>query len=404
MSNNRKVLTDNLMLRKQNKALGSLVDTLFGGIGGGAYLLNLREDLTPELGAELDALTNKIVNLGDAEDLKDAVNLDTLMNETGLGLHYFLQGSNILSQTLIESESSDTETIDASPDTMTNLFYKSTVVDTPAPFDIPANTIMVFHTSMNVDAVAGHKTFTAKFQMGYVDADGTSNFVQIGADSDDTATLTASKTEYVLHLHIASETIVPSGKRLWVKVIATVVNDTSPNYPDLTIYRDSEDHHVNWSVSGSILNNYILQAENIIDLDITPSNGFAEGSLFGKMYFAINTDTNANVDCSGVVKKAGNYDVYMMYQNKGNSGQIDGSISFVQKVHDAALAAFDGTNTKNLTNTASGDLVIEKIKDSWVISSDESYIGIRWAKTDSHGGGDFHYIYKVFMVPEDTWA
>ena len=227
---------------QDSRALGSLIDNL-------PFVVN------PMI-AELDAGGYKITNLGDATDLKDAVNLNILLENTGLGLHYFLQGSNILSQTAIDAEGNDQETVTTDPDTMSTIYYKSTVADTPAPFSLAENTIVAIHTSMKVNSTTGKKTIKVKLQFGYVDSDGTSNFVQIGADSDFTDTLTTAQTPYKLHFHVTSETSVPSGKRLWIKVITTVVNDGPVNYPDLWVYNDAPAHHIEWTVEGSILNNY----------------------------------------------------------------------------------------------------------------------------------------------------
>ncbi len=55
---------------------------------------NVVEDTTPQLGGELDALNNKIVNLADADHPTDAANLRTVLHHAGVTRFFYL-GSNI---------------------------------------------------------------------------------------------------------------------------------------------------------------------------------------------------------------------------------------------------------------------------------------------------------------------
>ncbi|KKK65160.1 hypothetical protein LCGC14_2976950, partial [marine sediment metagenome] len=97
---------------------------------------------------------------------------------------------------------------------------------------------------------------TLIFQLGYVDSDGTSNFVQIGSNSDATAVLTINQTSYSSHIHVVNDTAVPAGKRLWLKVIADSTGGAG-SFPEIRFYYDDPGHHVSFGVSGDILGNFV---------------------------------------------------------------------------------------------------------------------------------------------------
>ena len=225
-------------------------------LGGG--ISSIFEDTSPTLGGELDADSNKIVNLANPTASTDAVNLHTLLENVELNLHYWF-GSGTLDLLLTDSEDALLETPDADPKTLTTILFKSSVADTPAPFLIKAGTIISVHFAADVTTTSGKHDEQLKFQLFYVDADGTSNASQIGADSDLTAVLTATKTLYANHIHVSSDTTVPSGKRLWLKVIADATLGGS-SYPEINFYFDAVDHHMNFGIGGEVLDNFVLKS------------------------------------------------------------------------------------------------------------------------------------------------
>ncbi len=237
---------------------GDATKVIFLGGGGGGGIASVSEDLTPTLGGELDADSNKIVNLANPTASTDAVNLHTLLENVELNLHYWF-GSGTLDILLTDSEDVLIETPDADPKTLTTITFKSLVADTPAPFLIKAGAIISIHYAADVTVVGGRHDEQLKFQLGYVDADGTSNFSQIGADSDLNAVLTATKTLYANHIHVSSDTTVPSGKRLWLKVIADATLGGS-GYPEIGFYFDSVEHHLSFGIGGEVLDNFVLKS------------------------------------------------------------------------------------------------------------------------------------------------
>ncbi len=196
---------------------------------------------------------NPIVS--DAINLDDAVNLRILLNTFGVVLNFWIS-NQILTTTLTDSELSLQETPSTDPETLSTITFKSTVLDTPTPFEMEAGDIVEIHFSADVTSISGKHDETLIFQLGYVDADGTSNFVQIGTNSDATTVLTDVKTVYESHIHVAVDTAVPAGKRLWLKVIADVT-DTGGSYPEINFYYDDLAHHISFGVSGDILGNFL---------------------------------------------------------------------------------------------------------------------------------------------------
>ena len=196
---------------------------------------------------------NPIVS--DAINLDDVINLRTLLNTFG-GILKFWISNQTLTTTLTDSETSLQETPSSDPETLTTITFKSTVLDTPTPFEMEAGDIIEIHFSADVTSISGKHDETLIFQLGYVDADGTSNFVQIGSNSDPTAVLTDVQTTYESHIHVSVDTAVPAGKRLWLKVIADVT-DTSGSYPEINFYYDDPAHHISFGVSGDIFGNFV---------------------------------------------------------------------------------------------------------------------------------------------------
>ena len=223
-------------------------------------------DNTPDEGT-FDALTvtvsadmggNRVQNVADPTDLADAVNLGTLLDEIGVSLNYWIS-NQILTTTLTDSEEVLLETPSSDPETLTTITFKSTVEDTPTPFTIKEGAILEVHYAADVTSTAGKHLEQLKFQLGYVDADGTSNFTQIGIDSDLSSVLTSIKTEFEAHIHVAADTTVPTGKRLWLKVIADATL-SGGSYPEINFYFDTPEYHLTFGVAGSILGNFVQKA------------------------------------------------------------------------------------------------------------------------------------------------
>ena len=207
--------------------------------------------------AAMDMSASLINDLADAVNPTDAVNLRTLINNIGLIYNSYMQGSNLLSTTLVESEDYDAETLNATPvDTLSNLWFKSTVADVPTPFTIAVGALINFHFDAKVSTTSGVKAVTVQMRLYYVDADGTTGKTAIAPISDVTATLTTSKTAYEIHSHVGTEITVPAGKRLWVEIYANT-SGASTNYPDLWIYRDSGDNHIAFGIAGGVLANFV---------------------------------------------------------------------------------------------------------------------------------------------------
>ncbi len=228
------------------------------------------DTLDVDVAADFGGVT--VTSVGNPVLSTDAVNLHTLLENVELNLHYWF-GSATLDLLLTDSEDVLLETPDADPKTLTTTTFKSSVADTPAPFLIKAGAILSIHYAADVTVVGGRHDEQLKFQLGYVDADGTSNFSQIGADSDLNAVLTATKTLYANHIHVSSDTTVPSGKRLWLKVIADATLGGS-GYPEIGFYFDAVEHHLSFGIGGEVLDNFVLKSGSEMSGALTlPNSG-----------------------------------------------------------------------------------------------------------------------------------
>ncbi len=218
---------------------------------------NTLADLSGEAGATFDFNSQLVTGVSNAIDLSDAVNLDILLDHVGVSLKYYL-GNQTLDLIVTDAEAALQETPNADPDELTTITFKSTVADTPAPFMITAGTELEVHFDADETSGAGRNE-GLHCVFGYVDANGTSNFTQIGSDSDVTAALTTTKTSYAVHIHVTSDITVPAGKRLWLKYVATTVSGAG-GYPELNVYYDKSGHHMNILVAGSVLGDFIKKS------------------------------------------------------------------------------------------------------------------------------------------------
>ncbi len=202
----------------------------------------------------VDVDSNLITNVADAVNLTDAVNLNILLDHIGVALNYWL-GSTTLDLALTDAEASYTETPNAEPDELSNIYFKSSVAETPAPFLIKAGTIIEIHWTGD-ETSGGGRNVGLYFQLGYVNANGTTDFVQIGANSDTSDALTNVKTAFSSHIHVASDTTVPAGKRLWLKVFSITVSGAG-GYPTIRVYYDNSAYHMSLEVAGSVLGSFV---------------------------------------------------------------------------------------------------------------------------------------------------
>ena len=213
--------------------------------------------LSSEAGAAFSINSQNITDLANAVNPTDAVNLEDVLDRIGVVLNYWISNQT-LTTTLTDSEASLQETPSSTPETLTTILFKSTAVDTPTPFTVKAGTLIEVHFDADETVGAGRNEGLHCI-LGYVDADGTSNFTQIGDDSDSTVALTVAKTSYELHIHVPTGITVPAGKRLWLKFVATTLSGAG-GYPELNVYYDDSDHHIHVPVAGSVLGAYIPYA------------------------------------------------------------------------------------------------------------------------------------------------
>jgi hypothetical protein len=199
-----------------------------------------------------------IQNMANAENPQDAVTLKDLLDSNNVTLNYWMGAADAFTQTLVESAAFDTETVNSSPQTLSTVFFKTIVAETPTPFTIQAGTIIGIHTRANVDAIASKRRIKLTCQLGYVDADGSSNFTQIGSDSDASVLLEIAVALCEIHIHVPTNTTVPAGKRLWLKYIATTQSGTQD--VAVGIEYNSYPNHVTISVAGSVLGRFLLLA------------------------------------------------------------------------------------------------------------------------------------------------
>jgi very-short-patch-repair endonuclease len=217
-----------------------------------------------------------VVSGSDPTDLTHFVTLSYLQNAVPSLLTYYIHATNIMSSTLVESETSSTESVDVTPKDTIAICYKTSVVDTPTPFTINAGSILQLHIAARVTA-SGKKPTTLSFRLYYVDSDGTSNKTVISSESDETDILTTTKTEYEVHMHAATAVTVPAGKRLWLEIYANTTG-ASP-FPDLQIYQDSVLYHLSIPVQGNIVNNFVQKSGDTMTGDLTGTNVNLSGSL-----------------------------------------------------------------------------------------------------------------------------
>lgn len=217
------------------------------------------------LGTQAEALDmgGYVINdVGDPVLGHDAVNLNTLLDSISIALEYFFGGSSVMAQAFSAAENHVAEVVTGTPQELTTITQVSAADDTPAPFTVTAGELITVHFDAKVLATSGKKPTFVYAQLGYVDADGSSNFVQIGADSDpNPVALTTAKTMQEQHVHVSADTTVPAGKRLKLKWWATTTE--ALQNPTIWVYYGAVGDHMHIPVSASILKNFLLVAGDL---------------------------------------------------------------------------------------------------------------------------------------------
>lgn len=256
----------------------------------------------------LDVQNNFITSVADAVNPKDAVNLDTLLDHIGTVLNYWLQADDVMDMGTLGGTDSSTELIDSTPLTLTTIYFKSSVADTPTPLTLKAGSLIALHINAEVDATSGHNPCTLTAQLWYMDADGSSNPVQIGANSDATDALTTDKTEYNLHMHVPSDTTVPAGKRLWVKFIATTTG--AQQDPTVQIYFGTTLEHLTFgaAAAASVGGGYDEGARVWHDAEVVSTSGVTLKIPFNSELYDTDTIHSTTVNNTRLTcKTAGKY-------------------------------------------------------------------------------------------------
>ncbi len=212
--------------------------------------------LSGQAAAPFSMNAQRIIELADAQDPTDAVNLRDVLDHVGVTLNYWLSNQTLI-ELLVDSEAALTETPASTPETLSTITFKSSVADTPTPFDINPGTVIELHFSALV-AAGGGRNLGLHVVFGYMDSD-SANFIQIGDDSDSTGALTTDKTAYTLHMHVPTAIDIPAGKRLWLKFVSTSLSGGGV-YPQISVYYDNAAHHLIFGVAGSVLLNFVQKA------------------------------------------------------------------------------------------------------------------------------------------------
>ena len=201
----------------------------------------------------------------DAVNPTDVVNLSALLDHMGIALNFWF-GNTTLDVLSTDSETALSQTPTTPSETLTTIFFNSLTIDTPTPFTIKGGQIIDVHFLADVTITAGKRAETLTAQLGYVDDDGSSTFVQIGNDSDATVALTATQALYSLHIHVVTEITVPVGKRLYLRFVADATGSSA--YPEINVYYDTAFSHVVIPLNASVLQNYVLRAGDTITGDL----------------------------------------------------------------------------------------------------------------------------------------
>ena len=227
-------------------------------------------DLSGQADAAFSMNDKNITNLANAIEIKDATNLEDILNNIGITLSYWLMPSSLLSEELTISSAYEEDEVTTTPQTL-SIEFKSILLETPTPFTVVDGSIILTHFQARVASVSGTKSVTLHTELYYMDSGGSLNPVQIGADSDETAILTETPTIYTMHLHVPTETVVPLDKRLWLKFVATTIGGN--NNPTVWVYNGILEGHIVIPAAGTVLGRFILKREFSQDSGVLVGTG-----------------------------------------------------------------------------------------------------------------------------------
>jgi len=365
---------------------GSIVTTVDGVVVSTATASGVAITIT---GGAISATS---LSVPDAVEPTDAVNYRTLLNNLGFSFNFWI-GSKTLDQTLTDAEASYTETQNASPDTLSTIYFVASEADTQAPFTVPSAAIIELHYAAKLTTVASVKDTTIYLQLGYVDSDGSSNFVQIGSNSDSTANLTTTKTEYLSHIHVPTEITVPVTKRLYLRVVA--VAPGAGNYGIINFYYDAVAYQIHLPVNASILENFALKS--VVGTSI--GTGLTLDGTVLKTHVLLQSIA-ATAPAAGQVLVASSGTAYTPTGTTGTGDVVRGTSPTIATPTLTGDVAGDGSYFKGLQNIP--DLA-SKGPAYW-FDGVGSYISLGTFKDTQldYGTGDFTYVSTFKTLSTDV--
>ncbi len=249
-------------------------------VDGTDYISSVVADTTPQLAAALDAQTFKIVNLADPTNSQDAATMLFVENAVGFTFDYFFGDTSdaeagiyyVMTDNDLGGAESDLTTVIGSTGSDKPLVNFLTPDGEPGVQELEAG-IYEIHT--HAEKTAGGSSVDSLYWELYKRASVGTGGAETLLGTSETSSAVTSKTEYNIHMSLASPVTILNTDRLLVKFYANLSGGAGATV--VLSQEGTTASHFEFQTTSNILSNIFVRQDGTTDMSVATGNAFDIG-------------------------------------------------------------------------------------------------------------------------------